>query len=336
MNSAMPEENPPMSDRDAALICAYRAATDGQLKTTDWGGVDAWRPEDGLIWVHMDRKAPGSRQWLTESSGLPPLVVDALLQEETRPRFTPAGEGCVVILRGVNLNPGAQPEAMVSMRMWVDAQRLISLRGPRVLAIQDLRDTIDAGQGPRTTGQLLVDVAERMISRMGPVITDLEEALDEVEEQLLGKAGRELRTRLITLRREGIILRRYIAPQRDVLARLAAERIAWLDDTDRARLREVTDRVTRYVEDLEAIRDRAAVAQEELANRLSDQMNRTMYMLSLVATVFLPLGFITGLLGINVGGIPGEGNPSAFYIVSAGLAALAVVQAGFFWMRRLL
>lgn len=325
-----------MSDRDAALVCAYRAGEDGRPVPVNWAGIDAWRPGDGMLWVHLDRKAPGARQWLAEGSGLPPLVVDALLQEETRPRFTPTGDGCVIILRGVNLNPGAQPEDMVSLRIWVDAERILSLRGPRVLAVHDLREALDAGHGPRTTGQLLVDVAERMISRMGPVVADLEEALDGVEEQLLAQGARELRARLIGLRREGIILRRYIAPQRDVLARLAAERLAWMDDADRARLREVTDRVTRYVEDLEAIRDRAAVAQEELANRLSDQMNRTMYMLSLVATIFLPLGFITGLLGINVGGIPGEGNPAAFYIVSACLGVLAAVQVAFFWMRRLL
>ena len=77
-------------------------------------------------------------------------------------------------------------------------------------------------------------------------------------------------------------------------------------------------------EDLEAVRERAAVSQEELLSRLSEQLNQRMYVLSIVAAVFLPLGFLTGLLGINVGGIPGADNAQAFWIFS-GLLLIAVV-----------
>ncbi|MDX1581213.1 MAG: CorA family divalent cation transporter, partial [Alphaproteobacteria bacterium] len=69
-------------------------------------------------WVHLDHHSPEVRAWLVEKSGLDPLVCEALLAEETRPRCTPFGEGLVLILRGVNLNPGADPEDMVSLRLW--------------------------------------------------------------------------------------------------------------------------------------------------------------------------------------------------------------------------
>jgi len=92
------------------------------------------------------------------------------------------------------------------------------------------------------------------------------------------------------------------------------------------RLREIADRTTRFVEDLDSARERAAVTQEELMGRLSEQMDKRMYMLSLVAAVFLPLGFLTGLLGINVGGIPGAEFPWAFAIVTAGLITLVAIQ----------
>jgi zinc transporter len=90
-----------------------------------------------------------------------------------------------------------------------------------------------------------------------------------------------------------------MAPQREAIARLQSEKISWLADEDRVRLREVYDRLTRYLEDLDAARERAAVTQEELISRLSEQMDNRMYVLSIVAAIFLPLGFLTGLLGIK-------------------------------------
>ena len=81
------------------------------------------------------------------------------------------------------------------------------------------------------------------------------------------------------------------------------------------------------MEDLDSARERAAVTQEELAGRLAEQMNKTMYVLSIVAAIFLPLGLITGLLGINVGGIPGVDSGWAFTIVCLILIGIAVVQA---------
>jgi len=139
-----------------------------------------------------------------------------------------------------------------------------------------------------------------------------------------------MRRVLAGIRHQAIVLRRYLAPQRDATARLQSENQPWIDAREQARLREVTDRVVRYIEDLDSVRDRAAVIQDELASRLSEQMNRTMYHLTVVASIMLPLGFLTGLLGINVGGIPGGENPWGFAAVCAILAAVVAVQVVLF------
>ncbi len=300
----------------------------------DWQGIKEWTPEQGVLWTHLDHEDPYARKWLEEDSGIDSLVCEALLAEETRPRSVAHHDGLMVILRGVNLNPGADPEDMVSLRLWFEAGRILSLRHRKVAAIVDIRSSIESGEGPENAGAFLAMISDLLTSRMSLVIADLDDAVDELEEELLTAESYEMRTRIGSLRRQAIALRRYIAPQRDVMNRLQNERVSWLSDIDHQRLREIADRVTRYVEDLDSARDRASVTQEELNSRLSESMNRTMYSLSIVAGIFLPLGLLTGLLGINVGGIPGTESKGAFALVCIGLVLIGVGQAWYFKRKR--
>jgi zinc transporter len=167
-------------------------------------------------------------------------------------------------------------------------------------------------------------VAERIADRMGDIVADIDDSVDELEDTVLTAEIHELRSILADLRRKAISLRRYIAPQREVLFRLIQERISFLNDIDRAHLREVAERTARFVEDVDSARDRASITQEELNNKLSEQMNKAIYTLSIVAAIFLPLGLLTGLLGINVGGIPGAENTWAFELVVLILIGIAI------------
>jgi zinc transporter len=323
-------------DRHEGLQYAYVLDGRGGGRELDWSEVRGWSAAAGVLWVHLDRNAQESQDWLRQEAGLEPLVCDALLAEETRPRSAVVGDGLLVILRGVNLNPGAEPDDMVSIRIWADEHRIISLRHRSLQAAKDLAEMLQTRNGPKGAGEFVSSLASRLSDRMAPVLANLDEVIDGLEEQVVDTQSYQLRTQLGAMRRQAITLRRYIGPQREAVSHLHSEPLAWLGDTDRARLREVGDRITRNIEDLDALRERAAVVQEELAGRLSEQMNKNMYLLSIVAAVFLPLGLLTGLLGINVGGIPGTESPWAFTIVCAGLVAVAAIQLVAFRRLRLM
>lgn len=126
----------------------------------------------------------------------------------------------------------------------------------------------------------------------------------------------KLRSLISEKRREAVIIRRYIVPQRESMGRLYREKLGRLDEDDKEYIYEFSNRSIRQVEELDTIRERAALVQEELNNKINDQMNRTMYILSIVASIFLPLGFLTGLFGINIGGMPGTESNAAFGIFS--------------------
>jgi zinc transporter len=316
-----------------ALVYSYLLDGKGGAKEMDWSDIDTWEPHMGLLWIHLDSTMPETRTWLEDKSGLSQLALESLLDQGTRPRHILSDEGLLVILRGVNCNPGEDPEDMVAIRMLFMEHRIITIRYRRVRAVQDIQTAIEGMKGPSAAGEFLVMVAERIADRMGDTIADLDESVDALEDSVLTAQGHELRTNLAESRRKAIGLRRYIAPQRDVLFRLIQERTVFLDDIDRAYLREVAERTARFVEDVDSAKDRATITQEDLNNRLSEQMNKAMYTLSIVAAVFLPLGLLTGLLGINVGGIPGTESKWAFTLVTV---LLIVVAAGLlFWFRKI-
>ncbi|KAA3629452.1 MAG: zinc transporter ZntB [Proteobacteria bacterium] len=316
------------------LICAFLLDQQGGGTPLDWEQASAWQPDQGVLWVHMDYSAPRSQQWIKEQSGLDEIIQEALLATETRPRCVHLGEGLIITLRGVNLNPGSDPEDMVSIRLWADSRRIISLRHRRLIAVQEIGGEIRAGRGPRSSAEFLVEISERLVDRMADVIQSLDEQVDDLEEAVLTEQSHQLRPKLAQIRRQAIMLRRYLAPQREALARIHGEKLNWLGEREQLQLREIADRTTRYVEDLDSARERAAVTQEELNSRLSEQMDRRMYVISIVAALFLPLGFLTGLLGINVGGIPGADAGDAFFIVTAAMAVLVGLQLVLFkWWR---
>lgn len=316
------------------LIVAYILDGKGGGEKIDWEGVNGWTPEDGLLWIHLDYTDTRVHQWIQEQSGLDAIVGEALLAEETRPRSIPMSNGLLAILRGINMNPGANPEDMVSIRIWLDKNRIITTRKRRLLSIDDIRAAVENHTGPKSMGEFVVDLTSYLISRMADVIDAIDETVSNLEEQVIFAESHELRSKLAAIRREAILLRRYLAPQREAISRLINERVAWLDETDRMRLREVADRTTRYIEDLDSSRERAAVTQEELMGRLSEQLDRRMYILSLVAAVFLPLGFLTGLLGVNVGGIPGANYQWGFALVCVILIAIGITQTYFLKKKR--
>jgi len=311
-------------EESGGLVYAYILDGKGGGRGTGWEGVRSWSPGQGVLWVHMNYAGDESSRWLAEEAGLDELTREALVSEDPRPRSAATDGRLLVFLRGVNLNPGADPEDMVSVRAVIDSSRIITLRRRKVMATDDIRDAIEAGSGPVSSGEFLAELANALMDRMGVVLDELDDAVDELEDEVLTAESYELRPKIAALRRQAISLRRYLAPQRDALARLQMEKADWLGDMCRLHLREAADRMTRYVEDLDSARERASVTHEELDGRLSERMNRTMYILSIVATIFLPLSFLTGLLGINVGGIPGANDPSAFLIVCTLAATLAV------------
>ena len=314
-------------DAKQHVMDAFEIMGDGSGVVLTGDEISKRIKDDALAWVHLDANHALSRTWLSEEvSYLDSIIIDALLAEETRPRIVEFEQGGLLILRGVNLNENATPEDMISVRVWIDQHRIITIERRPLKAVQDIRERLKAGKGPRNSGDFLTMLSARLFERMEPVFSELDERLDDVEERVMDEPDTKDRPTITSIRKQAIVFRRYIAPQRDVMAFLRTSEQPWLDQMHKRRLQESLDRIVRYLEDLDAIRERAQIVKDELSNALADKMNKNMYVLSVIAAIFLPLGFLTGMLGINIGGIPGADNPWAFYIFAGILIALVGLQ----------
>ncbi len=309
------------------VLFAYSIDGNGNGVPISGSDVAQFLKDDCLAWVHLDANDPGAKVWLkTEISYLDDFVVKALLAEETRPRLVKIADGILLILRGVNLNENANHEDMVSVRLWVDPHRIISLQKRKLRAIGDIAERLEKGTGPNDSAGYVAFLTNQLFARMAPVVTGLGEAIDDIEEEVLEGSPTSLREQIVSIRKKAIIFRRYMAPQRDLIHDLVAGEVRWIDDTNARRLLEAQNDIARYVEDLDSIRERAQVVNDEISNMLTERLNKNMYALSVVAAIFLPLGFLTGLLGINIGGVPGAENPAAFMIFCGLLVALVGAQ----------
>ncbi len=306
----------------------------GGARTLDAADIANWRPEDGLLWLHLDVAEHSPARWMRTALSLDPSVITALNADETRPRSLNIGNGLLAVLRGVNLNPGEDPEDMVSIRLWIERDRIVSTRRRKLLSVQDLREQLEQGTGPATSGEFLSALIGRLADRIGAFVDTMEDQLSAIEEADGGDPVQVRRRSLALLRRQVASVRRFVAPQRDALDRLYRNPGNLLSEDEVGHLREEADRVTRYLEDLDLARERAVVLQEELMNELAQLQNTRMYVLSVVAAVFLPLTFVTGLLGMNVGGLPGVDSPKGFLIALVVMLATSAVMLVYFRFRK--
>ncbi|WP_420607497.1 zinc transporter ZntB [Novosphingopyxis sp.] len=321
---------------DQALIFGRVLDGRGGGRPIDWAEAQGWQPGSGaeILWLHCDRGHEEVFDWLHETLGVPETTVETLTSDETRPRAFRDEEWLITILRGINFNPGAEPEDMIAMQMLADTCRVVTLRRRPLQSPRDVLAEIDRHHGPKTAGDLVVELAETLVARMSSAIVDMNAALDDLEEHEDDYETDFIQDRITDIRRNCLSLKRHMSPQREALLEIGRCAVPWMSQENRRDIRETIDRLSRFLEDIDVSKESALVLQDDLNARAAAQAGRTNYILSLVAAIFLPLGFVTGLLGINVGGMPGVNDGNAFWITVGGLLAIFAGQMAIFkWLK---
>ncbi len=282
-----------------------------------------------LVWLVLDGRQPGVAEWIEQQQDIPHIARAALLAAETRPRSDLIGQGLIINLRGLGKTPEDDPDALVSLRFWAETGRVILVMFRTSLALDAVLGQFLSG-AIRDPGDLLSAFADAITDGLDPDVANLGDALDDCELKVEVANIHPTRREVTRVRARAIAFRRFVAPQRQALSQLASAPLDWLDDDDRLHLREGADRAARMAEELESVRERAMLMHEELTDRRSELMDARALLISIVALVFLPLTFITGLLGMNVEGIPYAKEHWAFWGVTGVCLFLALLVIGWF------
>ena len=307
------------TDTQTPLLFGRVLDGQGGGREISWEDAQGWKPAapGEVMWLHLRRNRSGVYEWLQEELGIPEPTAELLTSDQTRPRAFAEGRTLVGTLRGINFNPGAEPEDMISMQLWCDGPRLVTLRRHPLQTPREVMRQLDSGNGPPDAGATITLLAELMIARMSQSIVDMNAVLDELEDDDPEDHAEEMLKRISTIRRNCLGLKRHMAPQHEALEQISRDAPGWFEDHDRREIAESIARLRRYLDDIDISKESALVLQDELRARSLASSEHATYMLTIVAGIFLPLSFLTGLLGINVGGMPGMDDPQAFWSVVA-------------------
>ena len=316
----------------AGLIFAHVLDGRGGSAAISWNDAQNWKPRQNgeVLWAHLDRTHPIIEHWLIDQFHIAEATIEVLTSNETRPRAFMDNGALITVMRGINFNPGAEPEDMIAMQIWADDSRVITLRRRRLQTPRDVLATLEESRGPKTAGDLVTELIEQMVAKMKRTIVDTNDQIDRLEENDGDRAVSETLDEIAKIRRYCLGLKRFMTPQHEALLELLRDAPTWMSDNNRRDIRESVERLRRYLDDLDVSKESALLILDDLNNRAANQSNRTMYMLSLVAAIFLPLGFLTGLLGINVGGMPGVNSPDAFWVTIGVLTLILIAQIAIF------
>ena len=316
--------------------CALFLAGDGPLRRVSAEEAAAYQGP-GFIWIHVDRLEEADLPTLTGQEDIPDIAANALVATETRPRCDRIEDGALVNLRGLSGGPRDNGDRLVSIRLWVRKGRVNSVTRWPLAATRRVIGELEAGE-ITDPGDLVAAFARAISTELDPEVAILGDRLDDCESALEERQVYQMRSTIAEVRAAAIAYRRFVAPDRDALLTLAALDFAWLADDDRLHIREAADRFARMAEELEAVRERAALLHEQLTDMRTEMVDQRSLYISIVAFIFLPLTFITGLLGMNVEGIPYAHRPWAFWGVVAFCVLVGMIVLGWFagrhWLRR--
>lgn len=285
-----------------------------------------------VTWMEVDVSDAAGTNWLSTQSGLSEEVKSQLLHPGKFSRREMLAEGLLVNICAINPAAEAAGDDLITLSLFLEQNRVISVRSKKIAAIDEVRSYVKAGTGPRTPLGFLAFTIVCIKKSLEPLITRISEETADLEASVLEEDVDARVEEVNALRREVYRARRYVSPFQNLLNLIVSDPTINASDEDRHALHGALELLTRYLNALEDSRERTALLHDFIDARVSQTMARTTYNLTIIATVFLPLTFVTGLLGMNVAGIPEEHSPWGFWIVVVALVLIAI--GSWAWLTR--
>lgn len=321
----------------SGLVWAY--AFDGAAAGREIGSadVDAWlacaRADGAFLWLHFNLANAASEKWLATRLALPDEFFEALRQGSRSTRIELADDTLTAVINDVRHDFSFDGADISTLWLNVAPQVIVSARRAPLQSIERLRQAVRQGAPLHAPVDLLIHLLRDQGDVLVKIVRDAVARVDGIEDLLLAGRAVHRREELGTLRRVLVRLGRLLAPEPAALFRLLQRPPAWMGETAGRELRQSTEEFAVVLSDLAAVQERIKLLQEEIAAGVNEQNSHSLFVLTIVTVLALPINLIAGLLGMNVGGVPLAQDPHGFWIV-AGIVATFTAGAGWLLLRK--
>ncbi len=190
----------------------------------------------------------------------------------------------------------------------------------------DLKSQIEKGKVIKNSAEFLYNLIYQILSSAAPFLYALGNKVDDLEEKIMSTYNVMFREEVLQVRTSLTTFKRYLSPQKEVIAKLKSCDQSFINDWARRHFRENLDQITMIIEEVDESRDRAQILHDEIFHGMSEKLNKSIYILSLVSSIFIPLTFLTSVFSVNIAGLPGLENPRAFFWMSVTIVMIALIQ----------
>ena len=298
------------------LICGFLLHPQNSVRALEWSEVNqTLNTNEHIVWLHFSSIDSRVKNWIANCDRIPPLAKELFLARNPHIQLEKIEDGFFCVLADLYYDFDADPESLGLIRIYVDAGCMISVREKPLKAIDKLRLTLQNEQKiVKSPMELIVELIEISTDMFDTTVIDLREVVEDMEDLVLKGNFQLNRQELSRIRRLVARLRRHLNSSHYALRyHLIPHFPRWCSQAEELELRRHLERLNAVNQELDLVQERARLVQEEMTNRLKETVNRNLYVLSLVTTVFLPITLITGIFGMNVGGIPLTDTSMGFF-----------------------
>ena len=265
-----------------------------------------------FIWLHFDLAKTSSRKWMHANLDLPESFYEALSDGSRSTRIEDASDQIIAVLNDVAFEFSFEPSEISTLWMCVNQHVLISARTKPLRSIDQLRVAVKAGERFESSIALMIHLMHDQGDVLVQIVRNATSQVDSIEDALLIERLNTKRANLGKLRRVLVKLQRLLAFEPAALFRFLHQPPQWIAENDLDELRQSTEEFSLAISDLAALQERIKLLQEEISAQVQEQTNRSLFTLTIVTVLALPINIIAGLFGMNVGGIPLAQNPEGF------------------------
>ena len=298
-----------------------------------WLAARSATPDGAFLWLHFNLAHTGALPWLKQRAGLAEDFFLMLDDGSHSTRIERSEQALVAVINDVNFDFAYEPSDISTLWIHVERHLVITARRQPLRSVDKLREAVNRGQHLRSPVELLEHLLHAQADVLVDIVRHATERVDLIEDQMLSNRPDARRSRLGALRRLLVRLQRLLAPEPAALFRLLQHPPDWVAEFDAQELRQSSEEFSVALRDMTALQERIKLLQEEIAAQVNEDNNRSLFVLTIVTVLALPINIIAGLLGMNVGGVPLAQHSHGFWIVVAIVIAFTAV-AGAIVVRR--